>query len=244
MQILVTGDVHYDMRQLDWILARAADHDAVVITGDLLDISSVVPLRAQVPVVLGYLERIAGRTQTIVCSGNHDLTARDASGEKAPTWLDLVAPAVTTDFGVTRLADARVTVCPFWDGPIGKARVDDLLTAEAERAAAERGPWWWVYHWPPPDLPVSWIGTSWYGDGDLAGWIDRFRPDVVLTGHVHQAPFVDGGSWIARTEGGTWVLNAGRQIGPVPSHIVIDTETGTAAWTSLEGTVERSLRDR
>ena len=90
---------------------------------------------------------------------------------------------------------------------------------------------------------MSWIGTSWYGDRDLAGWIDRFTPAVVLTGHVHQAPFVTDGSWIARTDGGTWVLNAGRQIGPVPSHIVIDTDTGTAAWTSLEGTVSRSLRD-
>lgn len=241
MQILVVGDLHYDMRQLDWALGRAGDHDAVVLTGDLLDISSVVPLPAQVPVVLGYLERLAARVPTIVCSGNHDLTRRDATGEKAALWLErAAATGVVTDFGSTHLGDALVSVCPFWDGPIGRRRVDGFLE---EQSALATGPWWWVYHWPPPDLPVSWIGDRWYGDPDLAAWIDRWNPTLVLTGHVHQAPYQRGGSWIARTADGTWVLNAGRQMGPVPNHIVIDTVTGLARWWSQDLTGEQRLTD-
>jgi predicted phosphodiesterase len=240
VRILVAGDLHYALRQLDWVLARAAEHDAVILTGDLLDLASSVPLEAQVPVVLGYLDRLARRTTTVVASGNHDLTTRDAAGEKAAAWLDRArAAGVVTDFGSTRLGPIHLSVCPFWDGPAGRAKVDDFLAAES--VAAADGPWWWVYHWPPPDLPVSWIGTGSYGDADLAGWIERWHPDVVLTGHVHQSPFVAGGSWIAPTSGGTWVVNAGRQIGPVPSHVVIDTEADAATWSSIDEVDQRSL---
>lgn len=242
MQILVVGDLHYDMRQLDWVLAHAADHDAVVLAGDLLDISSVVPLPAQVRVVLGYLERLAERVPTIVCSGNHDLTTRNADGEKAAEWLQRAA-GVITDFGSTHLGDTLVSVCPFWDGPVGRARVDAFLAEQAEQARHATGPWWWVYHWPPPELPVSWIGDRWYGDQDLAGWIERWTPALVITGHVHQAPYQADGSWIARAPGGTWVLNAGRQIGPVPNHIVLDTARGTARWWSQDLADEQTLHD-
>ena len=55
------------------------------------------------------------------------------------------------------------------------------------------------------------------------------EPDVVLCGHIHQAPWAEGGSWHARL-GDTWVFNAGKQIGPVPPHITLDTEAGTADW--------------
>ena len=48
-------------------------------------------------------------------------------------------------------------------------------------------------------------------------------------GHIHQAPWVDGGSWHDRL-GSTWVFNPGKQVGPVPPHITFDTEAGTADW--------------
>jgi len=44
------------------------------------------------------------------------------------------------------------------------------------------------------------------------GWIDQHRPDMVLTGHVHQPPFKPDGAWAHRI-GNTWVFNAGHQIG-------------------------------
>jgi Icc-related predicted phosphoesterase len=72
-------------------------------------------------------------------------------------------------------------------------------------------------------------GRREFPDHDLTGWIAQHEPDLVLCGHIHQAPWVDGGSWQARL-GRTHVFNAGRQPGPVPPHVVIDTDTSTAEW--------------
>src|SRR5690606_33924950 len=89
-------------------------------------------------------------------------------------------------------------------------------------------------HAPPPESAVSWAGGRHFGDQALLGWIAQYRPDVVISGHVHEAPFVRDGSWVDRM-GDTWLFNAGKQIGPVPTTIAIDTTAGEAAWFSLEG---------
>ena len=39
MRILVVSDLHYTLKQLDWVTAVAPDYDLVVIAGDLLDMS-------------------------------------------------------------------------------------------------------------------------------------------------------------------------------------------------------------
>ena len=95
---------------------------------------------------------------------------------------------------------------------------------------------------PPSGSPTSWNGARHYGDDDLVGWIGEHRPDFVLCGHIHQSPFRNGGSWVDRI-GDTWVFNAGRQIGPVPAHVVLDTDAGEAVWNSLAGS-ERAGLDR
>ena len=56
----------------------------------------------------------------------------------------------------------------------------------------------------------------------------------MLSGHVHQSPFVKDGSWVDRI-GPTWVFNAGQQFGAPPTHIIIDTEVGEALWFSSAG---------
>jgi hypothetical protein len=48
---------------------------------------------------------------------------------------------------------------------------------------------------------------------------------------------------MARTRGrrvgrGQVVFNAGRQAGPVPAHVTLNQQAGTARWTSAEGRVE------
>ncbi len=94
----------------------------------------------------------------------------------------------------------------------------------------------------PADVRTDWTGKRHVGDGALNGWIGRHRPDVVLSGHIHQSPFRKGGSWVDKV-GSTWVFNAGRQIGPAPTHVVIDTDARTAAWSSLAGRQEVGLDD-
>jgi Icc-related predicted phosphoesterase len=240
VRVLLVSDLHYTLKQLDWVVAIAPEVDLVVIAGDLLDISSVVSLDAQIVVVLEYLARVQATTPVVVGSGNHDLTGPDANGEQAALWLDRArALGVPTDGDSLRLDDALVTICPWWDGPVGREAVAAQLAADA---AVRAETWVWVYHWPPLGSPTCWTGKRDYGDSDLGGWIAEHRPDLVLTGHVHQPPFRRDGAWADRI-GDTWVFNAGRQIGPVPSHVLIDLDAHTAQWRSLAGEEQLALAD-
>jgi predicted MPP superfamily phosphohydrolase len=78
MRILLVSDLHYSLKQLDWVVAHAGDYDLVVVAGDVLDIASRVEPDAQIAVVLEYLARMAAQTTFVACSGNHDLNTRNA----------------------------------------------------------------------------------------------------------------------------------------------------------------------
>lgn len=238
MKILLVSDLHYSLPQLDWILDAAADHDLVAIAGDLLDVASSVPIDAQVVVVVRWLEELRERAPVVLGSGNHDLTGRDAHGEKAAMWMPQAAEVgVVVDGGSYETPTALVTVCPWWDGAIARAALDAQLATDSARRPEH---WLWVYHWPPDRSPTCWTGTTHYGDADLLGWIGQHAPDVVLTGHVHDPPFKPAGAWADRI-GTTWVFNAGRQLGPVPAHVELDLGSGRATWRSLMGTEEQAL---
>lgn len=232
MRILLVADLHYALPQLDWLVKVAPRYDLVVMAGDHLDIASSVPLDAQTVVVLRYLELLKDAGRIVVSSGNHDLTGVDAQGEKAALWLDDARAAGVPSDGMSLvLGDTLVTICPWWDGPLGRDAVEAQLAADAARRPAR---WLWVYHWPPSGSPTCWTGRRDYGDADLGGWIARFAPDFVLCGHVHQPPFRHDGAWADRI-GPTWVFNPGRQIGPVPAHVELDLAAGAASWRSLMG---------
>ena len=238
MRILLVSDLHYTLRQFDWLVDAAPRYDLVVVAGDLLDINSAVAVHPQSVVVLNYLSLLGEGGRVAVGSGNHDLTGPDDAGEQSALWLERARSAgVPTDGDSLAVDDTLITVCPWWDGPTGRERVERHLAADAGRRPEH---WIWVYHWPPLGSPTCWTGHRDYGDADLTGWIDRFRPDIVLAGHVHQAPFTPDGSWADRI-GDTWVFNAGRQIGPVPARIELDTTVGAATWTSLMGSESVSL---
>jgi Icc-related predicted phosphoesterase len=240
VRILLVSDLHYTLPQLDWVVRAAPSFDLVVLAGDHLDISSSVSLDAQAIVILRYLSLLQAAGRVVVASGNHDLTGPDAHGEQAALWLaEARAAGVPTDGDSTLIGDTLVTVCPWWDGPEGRAALEVQLVVAAARRPAR---WIWVYHWPPVGSPTTWTGKRHYGDADLGGWIEQHRPDIVLTGHVHEPPFKPTGAWADRI-GDTWVFNAGRQIGPVPAHIEIDLGAGSASWRSLLGVEELNLED-
>jgi Icc-related predicted phosphoesterase len=233
MRILLVSDLHYALRQLDWTVANSPHFDLVVVAGDSLDIASALSVEAQMVVVLEYLSMLSSGTRVVVSSGNHDLVGPDANGEQAALWLGQArASGIATDGDSIEIDDTLVTVCPWWDGPHGRRAVEEQLEADASRRP---GRWIWVYHWPPLGSSTCWTGKRDYGDEDLAGWIPRFMPDIVLSGHVHQSPFVEKGSWVDLV-GRTWVFNAGNQRGPVPTRIEIDLDAESATWTSLMDT--------
>jgi Icc-related predicted phosphoesterase len=232
MRILLVSDLHYALRQFDWTAAVAAKFDVVVIAGDLLDIASTVDGGVQITVILKYLKRLTGCTRLIVSSGNHDLDVRDDSGEKIARWMNQVRQlGVPTDGDSIVLGSTLITICPWWDGPNTKRAVQ----AQMERDSSKpRTSWVWVYHAPPSGSPTCWDGRRSYGDTELALWIEKYKPDLVFAGHIHQAPFETGGSWADRI-GPTWVFNCGKQTGPTPCHIVVDTVAREVAWFSLAG---------
>ena len=226
--MLLTSDLHYNLRHLDWLVTQADQFDVVVVAGDHLDISSPVALESQSVVMLRYLARLAERTTVIASSGNHDLTARNSHGEKTASWLlEGRHVGALVDGDSVDIDGVRVTVCPWWDGPSTRDDVDAQLREQAN----DRAPFWvWVYHPPPSGSPTA-LGTRReYGDQELRSWISDLRPDLVLTGHVHEAPFVSGGSWFEHV-GNTWTFNAGRlPMGPVPNHVALDLDSRLASW--------------
>ena len=241
MNLLLVADLHYTLKQFDWLVSVAADHDAVVIAGDLLEVASVVPQGAQIVVVTEYLRRLSGITTVLVCSGNHDLDAELPGGERIAGWLvGLGVAEVVRDGQAVAVGDTLLSCFPWWEGAETRA----AIAAQMSRDAARRtGPWIWIHHAPPSASPVSWDGRRSYGDEALTGWITEFSPTLVLSGHVHQAPFVEGGAWVDRV-GDSWVFNMGQQIGEAPAHVIIDTDACEAAWFSLAGRERIALGDR
>ena len=237
MRILLASDLHYRLPQLDWVLDEGHRHDLVVLAGDLLDLGSAVPLETQIVALQTYVRRLAEVTTVVLSSGNHDLTSRNDHDEKAAGWIEALAEHAVVDWGRLDRDGFRVTVCPWWDGPATRADVEAQLAADAEERPDR---WIWIYHFPPDDSPVSWTGRRHIGDRDLNQWISSFHPDLVLTGHIHDSPFRDGGSWLAHLDG-TAVVNVGAQPGPIPPHASIDTDTGQASWWSAYGRGDEQL---
>lgn len=231
--------MHYSLKQFDWLLAQAANYDATVIGGDLLDLSSGLDADVQIAIVEKYFGLLRQRTRLVVSSGNHDGDGRNEADESVAQWLlHARADSFHVDGDSFELGDTRITVCPWWDGE--KTRTE--LEAQLERESTQvRDQWVWVHHAPPQGSKTSWTGRKFVGDEYLRAWIDRFQPNMVLSGHIHNSPFYPDGSWIDRI-GRAWVFNPGRQIGPQPTTIVIDLDARTAEWNSQEGSCKQDLR--
>jgi DNA repair exonuclease SbcCD nuclease subunit len=80
VRILAVADLHYRLRQFDWLLATASSVDAVIIAGDLLDVRSPVALDVQAVAVQAALRRLVEVTVLFAASGNHDLDGRMRRG--------------------------------------------------------------------------------------------------------------------------------------------------------------------
>lgn len=248
MRLLLVSDLHYSLPLFDWVLEVAGDFDVVVMAGDHLDLASLVDGRAQATVVKKYFERIRAKTQLLICSGNHDLDGKNESGEKIARWLSSHRNAgVLSDGESKMIGDTLFTACPWWDGPVSQGDIGRQLAAAAklrqgdgngDGRGEDRGKpptrWIWIYHAPPSKSPIAWGGARYFGDDALTSWIAEYRPDIVMCGHVHEAPYVAQGSWVDYI-GTTWVFNTGHYLGSPPAHIIMDTEAGEAVWLSAAG---------
>jgi Icc-related predicted phosphoesterase len=238
MKILFVTDLHYTLRQFDWLVTNAGRYNLVIIGGDLLDLGSALDFDVQIVVVEKYLQRIREKVPLLVSSGNHDGDRRNQADESYANWLlSSRAEGLFVDGDSALLGDILVTACPWWDGPVSRAKLENLLAYEA---GTSTGRWIWSHHAPPQGTRVSCTGHKLAGDPFLLQWINRFRPDLVLSGHIHNAPFYPEGAWIDRL-GKTWIFNPGRQPGSFPTYITLDFDTLLAQWISAEGESIRTL---
>ena len=232
MRALIVADLHYSLRQFDWLLRVAPEYGLVIVAGDLLDIAGHADLDTQIVVVSKYLARLAALTRVVVCSGNHDADERNAADESVTAWFaDVVADGVHADGENLPLQRGMITICPWWDGPVSRGQLEAMLSSVQQPAA---GPWIWIHHVPPNRTAGSWTGHGHAGDEFLRELIARFGPDLVVSGHVHNSPFRKGGSWVDRLDG-TYLVNPGRQLGELPAYIELDLDGGTMNWMSLDG---------
>jgi Icc-related predicted phosphoesterase len=238
MRMLFVADLHYALKQFDWLIANAAKYEVVIIGGDLLELASTLDIDVQIVVVEKYFARLRKLTRLIVSSGNHDGNGRNAGNESVARWLgEAKAPQLFVDGDSVDLGDTLITVCPWWDGPLSRAEVEGQF---AKDSSIPKTKWVWIHHAPPDRTRVSWTGQQFAGDEFLVEWISRYQPDLVLSGHIHNAPFYAEGSWIDRL-GKTWIFNPGRQIGPRPTFLSIDLSNMTVIWNSFETEEQREL---
>ncbi|MDF1823321.1 MAG: metallophosphoesterase [Verrucomicrobiales bacterium] len=239
MKILVVSDIHYSLQQYDWLTAKSSTYDLIIIAGDLMELASTVDLDTQASVVSQYFRRISAQVPLVVCSGNHDLL-EDYAGVRSAEWLeDLTIPGLTVDHGSFENEVLRILSFPWWETEEEKRRIESWL--ENQSNLDDPRPVFWVHHAPPLGAKTSWNGKRDLGDKSLVEWIERYAPDVVFSGHVHNAPYYGPkGSWIDRV-GSTVVINGGRQTGARPATVELEFEDGLLTWCGMEGCEERSL---
>jgi Icc-related predicted phosphoesterase len=235
MKILAVSDLHFGLKQFDWVVQQAERYDLVIIAGDLLDIGGHLDLDSQITIVVKYLRTISAKTRLLVCSGNHDGDEKNDAQEFIASWLQRVRSAgLIVDGGSTEVDGLRISVCPWWDGPATRATMQQFL--RAEHSSLPRN-WLWVHHAPPDGVGVSWTGKEHAGDTFLVAIINELSPDFVFSGHIHNSPFRTGGAWAARV-GRTWVFNPGKQLGSPPAYIELDLGKRSARWVSQAGDEE------
>lgn len=151
MKILVASDLHYRLKQFDWLASQAGSYDAMIIAGDLLDISSSMDLGVQIVVMKKYLKKISAATRLLVCSGNHDGNEKNEADEYIAPWLQEVrAGQVHVDGDNVFFQDTLVTIFPWWDGEVTRRDVSAQFE-QASRLAFDK--WIWIYHAPPDISP-------------------------------------------------------------------------------------------
>src|SRR4249919_2709454 len=111
MRMLFLADLHYALKQFDWLVANAANFDPIIVGGDLLDLGSSLDFDVQIVVVEKYLDRIRRQTRLLISSGNHDGDSRSAAGESMARWIrEAKAEGLFVDGDSLELPGALVTI--------------------------------------------------------------------------------------------------------------------------------------
>ena len=214
MRLLLTSDLHRDSNKLRWLLEEAPPHDALLVAGDLLNISSRTLFEDQVRHTLYWKTLVQKSGKSFAwCSGKHDLF----EGEKtpmlgaSPKWMHECpsSPPYVTD-GESRVMEVAgekivITTIPFSIHGGGQTGINgyqtiysqfvlSLLSTGLKLQIKEKVPWIVLCHQPPGGTPICGNTTSPEADF-VRDMIKMHELDFSLHGNIHLAPIKPGGSW-------------------------------------------------
>lgn len=231
MKILAVSDLHYSLPQYDWLVQNCQSYDLIILAGDMMDLSSYVDADTQASVVGEYFKKICAKVPMVVCSGNHDLVD-EGDGNRTADWLqDFAIPGLTVDGQIFEKQGLKIFSFPWWENLAEREKVASWLNEHSDGTAEHI---FWVHHAPPNGTKVSWDGKCHLGDNNVKQWIQTHQPEIIFSGHIHNAPYYPEGNWHDKIHT-TVITNAGRQMGSVPATIVLETEESQMTWCGMEG---------
>ncbi|HIJ96675.1 MAG TPA: metallophosphoesterase [Desulfuromonadales bacterium] len=203
MKILLTGDVHFNTSQFQWLKDQQESYDCICLAGDFLGGNSG-EFKRQSEWVLRWMNEL--ETQLFICSGNHDL---DEFAEC--DWItDLRNPKICSDNQKKRFQGILFGCIPFLGADLSDFHDCDIL----------------LTHVPPLKTATSQsmetgIQKDW-GERELYYAVKHriVNPRYILCGHVENP--------VAKRDSlyGVEIINPGaQQNSSVPNHEVIVIET-------------------
>lgn len=202
MNILVAGDLHFNIEQFRWLEKHKESYDCLCLTGDFLDKHSdqLYQFQQQTDWVCKWMLEL--NKQIFVCSGNHDL---DEFGEC--DWLNNIkSSTICSDNKTERFNGIRFGCIPYLGGNLSDFYGCDVL----------------LTHVPPLKTATSRTMVSGmyrdFGDEELYHALkERFvTPCYIFCGHVEKP--------LATRDriSGVEIINPGAERGAsVPNHEII-----------------------
>lgn len=213
MNLLYTTDLHSRRDWYEWLLEKAEAYDLLVISGDLLDSFSEESIIDQVYILYLWCQKLADLgIPLVLCSGNHDapmdLLSEDFSLAKKADWNNADFVKMVSESGCW-LGKLPGVICSDEENLIFKdklllsscgyaggdetqeKRTQSLLKVGYQIKCRQNFPWIILHHEPPKGVPLSKVNSvTDMGDPMLASWIREYKPDIVLSGHIHHSPFI------------------------------------------------------
>jgi Icc-related predicted phosphoesterase len=217
MKIVSFGDVHMATRNLERMGEVLRDTDLVIVSGDLTNFGGPDDAR----IVIGDVRRACPRV--LALSGNLDLP-------EVISWLEDEGVALHGR-GLT-IDDVAIFGCggsnrtPFsTPTEFSEDEIYEILTRGYEQVRDQR-PLLMICHTPPFETKCDRIvGGRAVGSTAARRFIEEIKPDVCISGHIHESAAVDH-------IGPTTILNAGPFKGG--GYIVVQTNPAGALDARLE----------
>jgi Icc-related predicted phosphoesterase len=220
MKILHLSDLHAIERFYSWAAdeVRRTHYDALVVSGDLLDMFDLPFIQSQIKLVTAWAAELPDDLPTFLCSGNHDKLEDNHYLKEARWLLSLKRRNLFVDGDSTNLGYYNFECVGWGRVPIAETKRPKIVVCHSPPSPALTG--------------IDSLGID-LGDPELSHHIltaDNPTPTLVLCGHVHVPR-----RWF--NKGAIKSLNPGVDDlkAAIPNHIVIDTDASTATLITQAG---------